>query len=89
MCLGVRGWGCAAAGAGAGREALARAPAQAAARILVRKKLRSLTRVDDTVATRRLVGRLARKGYPSGLAFAVVRDELAAAGRDEGDESPD
>jgi regulatory protein len=54
-----------------------------AARTLVRKKLRSLSRVDDTTATRRLVGMLARKGYPSGLAFTVVREELAAAGRDE------
>ena len=35
-----------------------------AARLLVRKKLRSLSRVDDTTATRRLVGMLARKGYP-------------------------
>jgi regulatory protein len=25
---------------------------------------------------------LARKGYPSGMAFAVVRDEIAAAGRE-------
>ena len=31
----------------------------------------------ETTATRRLVGMLARKGYPPGLAFAVVRDELA------------
>jgi regulatory protein len=54
-----------------------------AARALVRKKLRTLARVDDTTATRRLVGLLARKGYPSGLAFAVVREELAAAGREE------
>ncbi|NYD42164.1 regulatory protein RecX [Nocardioides panaciterrulae] len=54
-----------------------------AARALVRKKLRSLTRVDDTTATRRLVGLLARKGYASGLAFSVVRQELSAAGRDE------
>jgi len=53
-----------------------------AARALVRKKLRSLARVDETTATRRLVGMLARKGYSSGLAFSVVRDELAAAGRD-------
>lgn len=52
---------------------------EAAARALVRKKLRSLSRVDDATATRRLVGMLARKGYGSGLAFAVVRDELAAA----------
>lgn len=54
---------------------------EAAARVLVRKKLRTLTRVDDTTATRRLVGMLARKGYGSGLAYAVVRDELEAAGR--------
>ena len=52
-----------------------------AARGLVRKKLRSLGRVDDLTATRRLVGMLARKGYGSGLAFAVVRDELASGGR--------
>ncbi|WP_372729660.1 regulatory protein RecX [Nocardioides sp.] len=56
---------------------------QEAARGLVRKKLRSLSRVDDTTATRRLVGMLARKGYSSGVAFSVVREELAAAGRDE------
>jgi regulatory protein len=60
---------------------------EAAARALVRKKLRSLNRVDDTTATRRLVGMLARKGYGSGLAFAVVRDELAGAGRDADDDA--
>lgn len=48
-----------------------------AARALVRKKLRSLRAVDQTTATRRLVGMLARKGYGSGLALAVVREELA------------
>jgi regulatory protein len=53
-----------------------------AARVLVRKKLRTLSRVDDTTATRRLVGLLARKGYASGVAFAVVRDELKAAERE-------
>lgn len=56
---------------------------EAAARALVRKKLRSLSGVDDVTAIRRLVGMLARKGYGSGLAFAVVKDELAGAGRDE------
>jgi len=55
---------------------------EAAARALVRKKLPSLARVDDTTAIRRLVGMLGRKGYPSGLAFAVVRDEVRAAGRE-------
>jgi regulatory protein len=67
------------------REALEEidpADEEAAARSLVRGKLRSVERVDDVKATRRLVGMLARKGYGSGLAFAVVRDELAAAGRD-------
>jgi regulatory protein len=54
---------------------------EAAARVLVRKKLRSLSSVDEVTATRRLVGMLARKGYGSGLAFAVVRDELGRAGR--------
>jgi regulatory protein len=49
-----------------------------AARALVRKKLRSLRNVDETTATRRLAGMLARKGYPPGLAFAVVREELGA-----------
>jgi regulatory protein len=55
---------------------------EAAARALVRKKLRTLSRVDDTTATRRLVGMLARKGYPPGLCFAVVREELQRAGRE-------
>ena len=59
---------------------------EAAARELVRRKLRSLRRVDDQTATRRLVGMLARKGYPSGMAFSVVREELAAAGREEPEE---
>ena len=54
-----------------------------AARLLVRKKLRTLTRVDDVTATRRLVGMLGRKGYGAGMAFAVVRDELAQAGRED------
>lgn len=52
-----------------------------AARTLVRKKLRSLSRVDDVKATRRLVGMLARKGYGSAMAYAVVRSELEAADR--------
>jgi regulatory protein len=55
---------------------------ETAARALVRKKLRTLARVDDATATRRLVSLLARKGYGSGLCFAVVRDELAAANRE-------
>ena len=45
-----------------------------AARALVQKKMRSLHSVDRTTATRRLVGMLARKGYNSSVAFAVVRE---------------
>ena len=56
---------------------------QEAARALVRKKLRSLSGVDHLTATRRLVGVLARKGYPASMAFAVVRDELSAFGHDD------
>jgi regulatory protein len=55
---------------------------EAAARALVRKKLRSLRGVDRTTATRRLAGLLARKGYPAAMAFAVVREELGAADDD-------
>ena len=56
----------------------------AAARALVRKKRRTLRGVDDVTATRRLVGALARKGYPPGLAYTVVREELASAGDEAG-----
>jgi len=55
---------------------------ETAARALVRKKLRSLRGVDPTTATRRLVGLLARKGYPAGMAFALVREELGAVDDD-------
>jgi len=54
----------------------------AAAHDLVRKKMRSMRSLDDQVATRRLVGMLARKGYPPGLSFSVVRAELQRAGRE-------
>jgi regulatory protein len=56
---------------------------EAAARALVRKKLRSVQGVDHQKATRRLVGMLARKGYGAGMAFAIVKDELGRAGEDD------
>lgn len=49
-----------------------------AAHRLVRAKLRSLSRFDETTKIRRLTGLLARKGYPSQVAFDVVRRELGA-----------
>lgn len=51
---------------------------ESAARALVRKKLRTMRGLERDKATRRLVGMLARKGYPPGMAFAVVKDELGA-----------
>ncbi len=56
---------------------------EAAARVLVRKKLRSLQGVDPQKATRRLVGMLARKGYGAGMAFSIVKDELRMHGEAE------
>nr|WP_246258011.1 regulatory protein RecX [Amycolatopsis anabasis] len=50
------------------------------ARELVRKRLRSMTTLDEQTVTRRLLGMLARKGYPQGLAYSVIRDELRDAG---------
>jgi regulatory protein len=54
-----------------------------AARRLVRKKLPSMRRLDHATATRRLAGMLARKGYPAGLVYSVVREELGAAAAEE------
>lgn len=52
------------------------------ARQLVTKRVAAMSGVDDKTATRRLVGVLARKGYPEGLAYRVVREALADADRD-------
>lgn len=57
-------------------EQIDEADQREAARALVDKKLRSMRGLDHQVATRRLAGLLARKGYPAGLAFAVVREAL-------------
>lgn len=59
-----------------------RADEEERARELVRKKLRTMGDVDEQTATRRLIGMLARKGYPQGLSYGVVRDELRDAGAD-------
>jgi regulatory protein len=65
---------------------------EAAARALVAKRLRSMARLDDQTKTRRLVGMLARKGYPPGLAMSVVRAAVrasASAAEDHGEGGPD
>lgn len=52
------------------------------ARQLVRKRLPSMSSIDQQAKIRRLVGMLARKGYAQGLAYRVVKDELANLGED-------
>ncbi|MCE7012057.1 recombination regulator RecX [Kibdelosporangium philippinense] len=49
---------------------------------LVRKKLPSMRSADEQTKIRRLVGMLARKGYSQGLAYRVVRNELANFGEE-------
>lgn len=49
---------------------------EASARMLVQRKLRSMRGLDPSVATRRLLGVLARKGYQSDIAIRIVRDEM-------------
>lgn len=55
---------------------------QQAARCLVDRRLRGMTGLDRSVAQRRLLGLLARRGYSAATARAVVAAALAAAGRD-------
>ena len=52
---------------------------RATARRLAERKLRSMGGLDATVQIRRLAGMLARKGYPPGLAFQVVRQVVGEA----------
>jgi len=51
-----------------------------AARGLVRRRLRTMAQLDRDTTVRRLTGVLARKGYPAGVCFRVVREELGALG---------
>jgi len=57
-----------------------------AARQLVDRRLASTRRLDQPARVRRLAGMLARKGYPSGLAFQVVREALLADGAEGADD---
>jgi regulatory protein len=52
------------------------------ARQLVRKRLPSMSSADQQAKIRRLVGMLARKGYSQGLAYRVVKEELANQGEE-------
>src|SRR5581483_2843808 len=52
------------------------------ARDLVVRKARATRGLAREARIRRLVGMLARRGYPEGLAFRIVRDVLSAEGED-------
>jgi regulatory protein len=62
--------------AGEALEAVDDEAEAATARGLVDRKLRTATGAPEAIF-RRLVGMLARKGYPAGLAYRVVKDALA------------
>lgn len=47
-----------------------------AAVLLVQKKLRTMSSLDEQTKLRRLTAMLARKGYSADVAFAIVRQEL-------------
>jgi len=55
----------------------------ATARALVERRLASTAGQPAQVRIRRLAGMLARKGYPPGLAFRVVREALEQEGQDQ------
>jgi regulatory protein len=55
------------------------------ARSLVRRRLRTVAGLERDTAVRRLTGMLARKGYPAGTCFRVVREELDRLGHDTDD----
>jgi regulatory protein len=50
------------------------------ARLLVARKLAATAGLPAEARVRRLAGMLARKGYPPGLAFRVIREALEAEG---------
>jgi regulatory protein len=51
-----------------------------AARRLIKAKIAATRGLPPEVRTRRLAGMLARKGYPPGLAFRLIREALEADG---------
>jgi regulatory protein len=62
---------------------------ESAARVLVRRRLTATSAgLDAAVRARKLVGMLARKGYPPELAYRVVWEELRAEGVELEDDPP-
>lgn len=70
-------------------EALPAEQEEEMARALVARRLPSTRRLDPAARTRRLAAMLARKGYPSGLAYRVVREALSSEGVDENELPPE
>ncbi|WP_296147302.1 MULTISPECIES: recombination regulator RecX [unclassified Pseudonocardia] len=73
-------------------EALAEiddASEEARARALVDRKLRTRSGVPDEAMARRLLGMLARKGYPAGIAYRVVKEAVAEHAAELADQIPD
>lgn len=71
--------------------AVAELPAEqeeAMARALVARRLPAMRGLEPAARTRRLAGMLARKGYPAGLSFRVIREALEREGVEDG-EFPD
>jgi regulatory protein len=64
-------------------EELAPEQEETAARELVAKRMATTRGLDPTKRTRRILGVLARKGYPSGLAYRLVREALENEGIDD------
>jgi regulatory protein len=62
---------------------------EATARALVARRLPATRGLDPAARTRRLAGMLARKGYPAGLSFRIVREALEREGVDEDHLPPD
>ncbi|WP_344437331.1 recombination regulator RecX [Actinomadura bangladeshensis] len=63
-------------------ESLDPAQEEETARALVLRRLPSTRGADPAKRMRRLVGMLARKGYPPGLSYRVVKEALAEEGAD-------
>ncbi len=63
-------------------EQLRAETARATALALVERKIASTAGQPHAARVRRLAGMLARKGYPAGLAYSVVREALDRAGQD-------
>jgi regulatory protein len=63
-------------------DALSPETERATAFALVNRRLASTAGQPAALRARRLAGMLARKGYPAGVAYDVVREALAAEGQE-------